>query len=354
VNAATQQAFRGRGGRPLLVGAVALALLGALAVPERANLAAPVPPARWPVVEPADHKPYSQRVPGSKAAFELAAIPGGTYLMGGHPLEPGHRADESPRRLVRVRPFWMAMTETTWDLYSLFMRPGLQPGRARTPDDADALTCPSPPYIDHTFGYGAEGYPAIGISHHAAMEFCRWLSRQTGRAYRLPTEAEWEWACRAGSPAAFSFGRDARALGDYAWFDANSGEKPHPVGKKKPNAWGLYDMHGNAAEWCLDHYRHDSYARFPRAEVTLAPVLLPTAARFPHVLRGGSWADPAGRCRSAVRRGSEARWNRMDPQHPKGIWWLPEGDFVGFRVVRAVEEQPGLRGIRSKVTPKSE
>jgi formylglycine-generating enzyme required for sulfatase activity len=107
------------------------------------------------------------------------------------------------------------------------------------------------------------------------------------------------------------------------------------------------------AEWCLDHYAADSYGTFPRDRLTLAPVRLPTAARHPYVARGGSWADPPDRCRSAARRGSDRRWNRRDPDIRPSIWWLSDGDFVGFRVVRAVEEQENLRGVKSQVTRKS-
>src|SRR5207248_6168647 len=144
----------------------------------------------------------------------------------------------------------------------------------------------------------------------------RWLSKRTGKAYRLPTEAEWEWACRAGTKTAYSFGDDPRDLKDHAWCADNSEESTHPVGKKKPNAWGLHDMHGNVAEWCLDHYEPDWYATFPTDKLTVAPVLLPTAARWSHVCRGGSWADPAAVCRSAARRGSDLKWIRQDPQRP--------------------------------------
>src|SRR5262249_36634226 len=144
--------------------------------------------------------------------------------------------------------------------------------RPFTPSElaADAVTKPSTPYVDETYGYGRDGYPVLCITHHAAMEYCRWLSARTGKLYRLPTEAEWEWACRAGTTTAYSFGDDPGKLDEHAWFDKNSGDTPHKVGTKKPNPWGLHDMHGNIAEWCLDHYHPATYTRYPFDRPTLA------------------------------------------------------------------------------------
>ncbi|AMV37581.1 formylglycine-generating enzyme family protein [Planctomyces sp. SH-PL62] len=184
------------------------------------------------------------------------------------------------------------------------------------------------------------------MSHHAAMEYCYWLSRKTGKTYRLPTEAEWEYACRAGTETAYSFGGDPEKLKEYAWY-FDDAETPMPVGKKKPNPWGLHDMHGNVAEWCLDRYAADAYSRLPQDRPAVGPTLLPKEAPYPHVARGGSWDDPAADCRSAARRGSDPSWNELDPDG--SIWWVWDAPFVGFRVVRAVEEQEDLKGVRSLV-----
>jgi formylglycine-generating enzyme required for sulfatase activity len=180
------------------------------------------------------------------------------------------------------------------------------------------------------------------------MEYCRWLSTKTGKTYRLPTEAEWEYACRAGSKTAYSFG-DASQIRDYAWYTQNSDGKPQKVGTKKANAWGLHDMHGNVAEWCIDHYDQAFYGTFKAGTPALFPVLLPTDQRYSHVARGGSWDDEAPLLRSAARRGSEDDWSMLDPQQPKSIWWHTNATFVGFRVVRPLEEQENLKGLRSKV-----
>jgi formylglycine-generating enzyme required for sulfatase activity len=248
----------------------------------------------------------------------------------------------------------MEKTEVTWDEYDLYWKQEEQAKRPSTDLPSaplgDAITRPTPPYADETFGHGREGHPVLCISHHAAMEYCRWLSGKTGRTYRLPTEAEWEYACRAGSATAYPFGDDANHLDEYAWYASNSEEQTHTVATKKPNAWGLHDMLGNVAEWCLDRYRFDFYSTLPMNTLTVEPVCFPGAERFGHVARGGSWADPASRLRSAARRASDKSWIRRDPQRPQSIWWLTDADFVGFRIVRPVLEQEKLRGLRSQVT----
>jgi formylglycine-generating enzyme required for sulfatase activity len=303
-----------------------------------------------------NHKSYVETIPGSKVKFEMVAIPGGTYLMGSPANEAGRADDEGPQHPVAIGPLWVGKTEVTWDEYDLYWKTKKEarkePGPARA-KEADAVSRPTPPYADETFGHGRQGHPVLCITHHAAMEYCRWLSAMTGKAYRLPTEAEWEYACRAGTKTAYSFGDDPKKLGEYAWYADNSDDVTHVVGQKKPNPWGLYDMHGNVAEWCLDHYQKDFYSRFKLDKAALGPVLLPTANRFSHVARGGSWTDDAEKLRSAARRGSDNTWIQRDPQRPQSIWWLTDADFVGFRIVRAVQEQDNLKNLKSKVTRES-
>jgi formylglycine-generating enzyme required for sulfatase activity len=333
-----------------------LLLLVVLPVPLALPAPAPAPvprPDTAPRVEPAAHRTYTETIPDSRVHFDMIAIPGGVFWMGTPDGEKGRADDEGPRHPVRIRPFWMERAETTWDEFDQYWKRGnVDEARHVRPvnPDADAVTRPTPPYADETWGYGREGYPVIAITHHAAMEYCRWLSRKTGKLYRLPTEAEWEWAARAGTPTAYSFGNDPARLGLYAWFADNAEDQTHPVGTKLPNRWGLYDLYGNAAEWCLDHYRKNFYASFAADRLALAPYNPTTADRAPDVVRGGSWADKAGQCRSGGRRASDRSWWRSDPQRPPSIWWLPNADFVGFRVVRAVEEQDDLRDVASKVT----
>jgi len=317
--------------------------------------------AELPHVEKIAHKGYTELIKGTEkdakdleARFDLMAIPGGAFLMGSAGNEPGRSEDEGPQHPVKIRPFWMAKCEVTWDEFDIYRKEKAvdspEDNETRLRENADAVTGPTPPYVDETYGHGREKHPALCMTHHCAMEYCRWLSQKTGKVYRLPTEAEWEWAARAGTTTRYFFGNDPAKLGDYAWYAKNSEDLTHEVGTKKPNPWGLHDMYGNVTEWCLDQYYKDYYANFPKNKLTPCPVLLPSADRFPHVVRGGSWADDAKRCRSAARRGSDKRWIRHDPQRPQSVWWLTKSDFVGFRVVRAVEEQENLKGLRSKVT----
>ncbi len=297
--------------------------------------------------------PYTETIPDAKISFDLVAIPGGTFKMGSPAKEKGRQKDEGPQRDVTVRPFWMTKTEVTWDEYGSYTAEGnrlLLKGLDTT--GVDAITYPTPPYADETFGYGKNKQPAIAMTQHAAMSYARWLSKKTGKSYRLPTEAEWEYACRAGTDTAYSFGAkaDAKALGAFAWSAANSKKHPHPVGDKKPNAFGLFDMHGNVAEWVIDQYDPAAYSQ-PVTDGL--PVAIPGNRRYPHVARGGSWADKDGVLRCAARRGSEKEWSRQDPQNPQSIWWHTEATYVGFRLVRVADEYPALKNLKSKINEES-
>jgi formylglycine-generating enzyme required for sulfatase activity len=302
-------------------------------------------------------KPYTETIPDSSVKFDMLPIPGGTYVRGSPETEKDREEDEGPQHTVQIAPFWMGKYEVTWDEFDLFAESTVLKDETEKLKDRklelDGITRPTPPYTDMTFGYGKSGYPAICMTHHAAMEYCRWLSAKTGKYYRLPTEAEWEYACRAGTTTAYSFGDDAAKLGEYAWYLENAEGKSHPVGKKKPNPWGLYDIHGNVAEWCVDHYHKDHFRQFKIDVPTLNPFILPSDRRFPHTVRGGSWDDDPPGLRSADRRASNREWLRQDPQRPQSIWWLTEGVFVGLRVIRPLEDAPQLKGLKSKVTVES-
>jgi formylglycine-generating enzyme required for sulfatase activity len=303
-------------------------------------------------------KAYTETIPGTTIKFEMVPIPGGEYTIGSPESEKNRNEDEGPQRKVKIRPFWMGECEVTWDEFDEFAFSFDIKRKTRDKVDlklqppgesaADAITRPTPPYADETFGMGRKGQPVICITHHAAMEYTRWLSEKTGKVYRLPTEAEWEYACRAGTKTAYSFGDDPSDLEEYGWYVENA-EKPQVVGKKKANSFGLHDMHGNVAEWVLDHYMAEQYASYPEDKAAEWPVVLPDNKEYPYVARGGSWDDDPEALRSAVRRASDPEWSVQDPQRPQSIWWHTDATFVGFRIVRAHEEQENLSGLKSAV-----
>jgi formylglycine-generating enzyme required for sulfatase activity len=178
-----------------------------------------------------------------------------------------------------------------------------------------------------SFGMGINGFPAISMTQHAANKYAEWLSAKTGEYYRLPTEAEWEYACRAGATTPYSFGSDPAQLGEYAWFSGNSSGKYQKVATKKPNAWGLFDMMGNVMEWTLDAYA--PYKPGPETD----PYVRPTAP-YPIAVRGGSWNDPASALTCSARVASDPSWKQQDPQLPKSIWYETDAQWLGFRLVR--------------------
>jgi sulfatase modifying factor 1 len=275
---------------------------------------------------------YTQQIDGTKLSFEMKAIPGGEFLMG----SKKGMADEQPVHKVKLDPFWMGTYEVTWDIYEPFLYKDFETSHSigTVPANVDAVTRPTKPYLDMTFGMGKEGQPALAMTHYNAIQFCKWLYARTGVFYRLPTEAEWEYACRAGTTTEYSFGNEEAKLGEYAWYKDNSEGKTQKVGMKKPNAWGLYDMYGNVAEWTYDQYIPDFYAR-TKADIINNPVAVPDKL-YAHVIRGGSYEDIAKDSRSASRLPSDPVWKQLDPQIPKSNWWFPEAPFIGMRLVRPV------------------
>ncbi|MBC3784466.1 formylglycine-generating enzyme family protein [Spirosoma utsteinense] len=287
-------------------------------------------------------KSYTQTIPGSDQTYAMVAIPGGTYLMGSPDTEKERSADEGPQHKVAIEPFYMGKYEVTWNLYDLFAFTNMEkemaakyPGPDANLTKTDATTRPSPPYVDMSFGMGREGYPAINMTQYAAIKFCAWLYAKTGVFYRLPTEAEWEYACRANTTTPYSFGADGTKLGEYAVFTGNSGGAYKKTGTKKPNPFGLFDMHGNVMEWTKDQYIEDYYASV--AKGTVKEPFAPTTALYPNSVRGGSWDDEPAVLRSAARTPSAPAWKVLDPQSPKSDWWLTSASFVGFRLVRPVK-----------------
>ncbi len=288
---------------------------------------------------------YTEHIPGTQVRFEMLPIPGGSFLMGSPDTEAGREASEGPRHEVQISPFWIEVHEVTWEEYQLFMlkldlqpKEGVEPGAALEDPLADAVSRPTPPYLPMDFGMGTKGKPAICMTQFAAKQYTKWLSLKTGRFYRLPTEAEWEYACRAGTSTAYSFGDSDDELDEYAWYFDNADDQYQGIMLKKPNPWGLYDMHGNVAEWVLDAFDAQAYAGRKGAACG-DPIVWPEQL-YPRTVRGGSWDDDPELLRSAARRRSNKGWKVQDPQLPKSIWYHTDASFVGFRVVRPLKAPP--------------
>ena len=278
------------------------------------------------------HIDFTQQLEGTKLSFNMVAIPAGVFSMG----SKNGNADEQPVHKVKLDAFWMSKFEVTWDLFEPFLYKDFEVSSsiAKITPEIDGVARPTKPYLDMTFGMGKQNQPAVAMTQYNAIQFCKWLYVRTGVFYRLPTEAEWEYACKAGADGDYSFGNDSTQLVNYAWLKGNSEQKTHQVGLKKPNKWGLYDMHGNVAEWTYDEYRPEFYATLTKTEAK-NPVAVADKP-YPLVTRGGSFTDDAKDLRSAARKQSDPSWKQIDPQIPKSNWWFPEAPFVGIRLVRPV------------------
>jgi formylglycine-generating enzyme required for sulfatase activity len=237
----------------------------------------------------------TETIPGSLVKFDMVQVPGGSVT---------HPGADGKMTTTTVKPFWLGKTEVTWDEYDIYAF-RLDQTEDEKAKGVDAASRPSKPYGAPDRGYGHAGYPALGMAYNAAEQYCRWLSAKTGKKYRLPTEPEWEHACHAG---ASTHGKP-QDLEKHAWVWENGEDKAHPVGQKTPNAWGFFDMLGNVMEWCQG--------------VDGQPVA-----------RGGSFVDKGADVSCATRTHQTPEWQAADAQLPKSRWWLSDGPFVGFRVVR--------------------
>ena len=293
-------------------------------------------------------KPYAEAIEHSRAKIEMLPIPGGEFVMGSPKTEAGREDDEGPQHRVAVAPFWMSKCEITWDAYDVWASDldiyrrealGIDANLRDKLAEPFQVSKPTEPYTDMTFGMGKRGYPAICMTQHAARTYCQWLTAKTGRYYRLPTEAEWEYACRAGTTTRYSFGDDASKLDEYAWYGENSMDNYQKVGRKKPNPWGLHDMHGNVSEWVLDQYDETFYAKSAAEKLVKDPLRVPLKL-FPRVVRGGGWDDVPATLRSAKRIASSDEWKIQDPQVPQSIWYHTDALSVGFRIVRPLTTPP--------------
>lgn len=288
-------------------------------------------------------KSYEQSIPGSTIKFKMIPVKGGSFIMGSPENEKGRNADEGPQKKFTISPFWMGAFEVTHDEFDIFFKD------ANTSQNinADAITRPSPQYVDLSWDMGRDGgFPVNSMQQRTAVMYCKWLYDKTGFFYRLPTEAEWEYACRAGSSSKYFFGDNENDLEKYAWYNKNSNAAYHKVGQLKSNAFGLYDMLGNVAEWVMDQYDAGYFRQMK--DVNTDPELKPTS-RHPRLLKGGSYVDDPIELRCANRAKWLAEWNKRDPQIPKSKWWLTDAPFAGFRLVRPLK-QPSAEEIEKFFT----
>ncbi len=294
---------------------------------------------------------FEEKIPETDVSFKMVAIPGGTFKMGSPANEPYRLANEGPVRDVEVDNFWIAEVEVTWDEYLAFFNATSSQGRKEaeeTNEEVDGITGATPPWGAPDQGWGKGTRPAITMSHHAAETYCRWLSSVTGKNYRLPTEAEWEYAARGGTSGPYFFdgspkdyesdgfmhkifGADTTVINTYVIYQENSPYKTQPPSMVKANPFGLKNMLGNVAEFCLDYYDPQVYAKYPKGVVQN-----PRGPRngAEHVVRGGSFKNSAKDLRVARRDFTHTKeWLQTDPQIPKSIWWYSDTKSVGFRVV---------------------
>ncbi|MDR2764377.1 MAG: SUMF1/EgtB/PvdO family nonheme iron enzyme [Tannerella sp.] len=297
---------------------------------------------------------YVEQIPGTSVSFRMIAIPGGTFRMGSTKKEPFHREDESPVRAVTLSPFFMAEVETTWEQFWAFYAHTMSEGRTppekvyanNSNPNVDVISGPTPPFGFPDQGWGFGDRPAITMTHYAAETFCQWLSKKTGKKYRLPTEAEWEYAARggtetpyffSGSPKDFSdqgfwrkfFAAKTDSISAYVIYAKNSRNKTQEPAVVKANLFGLKNMLGNVMEYCADKYDPQAYAG--NGEEVTNPLVTEGEE---WVVRGGNYTSDAADVRVAARDYSRHdAWLKTDPQQPKSIWWYSDIRGIGFRVV---------------------
>lgn len=310
-----------------------------------------------------EFKSFTEKIPNSAVSFNMIAIPAGSFKLGSPVTEPFRKEDESPSVEVQLDNFYMAEIEVSWDEYLAFYVQTASEGRSTDTEgrrtkqnsDVDAISGATPPYGQPDQGWGRGKRPAISFSYHAAETYCKWLSSVTGKTYRLPTEAEWEYACKAGTETPYFFPGDPKkfertgfkariskndtaVINSYVIYRENSPSKTQPPEKVKPNPFGLKNMAGNVAEFCSDWYQPDAYSKY---QGVIKNPKGPSEGKE-HVIRGGSYLSSAGSVRSAARDFTKTEaWLKTDPQMPKSIWWYSDCFNVGFRVVCEFDGKTG-------------
>jgi formylglycine-generating enzyme required for sulfatase activity/nitrate/TMAO reductase-like tetraheme cytochrome c subunit len=297
---------------------------------------------------------YTEFIPGSTVSFDMVAVPGGTFTMGSPEKEKYRDEDEGPQVSVEVSDFWMGKAEVSWDEFLAFYAQTATVGREvaaaeKDAADVDAISGPTAPWGAPDQGWGKGQRPAITMSFHAAEVYCQWLTQVTGKKYRLPTEAEWEYAVRGGTTTPYFFegtpgnytsqgwknklfGPDTETITQYAVYVENSGSKTVEPSDVEPNPFGLLNLSGNVWEFVSDFYAPDMYGEYAGQGSVRDPK--GPAAGEEHVIRGGAYDSDAIELRSANRDYTRTeQWLVTDPQIPKSIWWYSDSKNVGFRVV---------------------
>jgi len=305
-----------------------------------------------------EFKNFTECVPQSIISFEMIAIPGGTFRMGSPDKEPFRKPDEGPVHEVTLSPFFMSEIEVTWDMYLEFYSKTMSEGRTppsfvfenNSRPDVDAISGPTAPYGNPDQGWGRANRPAITMTHYAAETFCQWLSQVTGKNYRLPTEAEWEYAARGGTNTPYFFEGNPKdfsnmgfwrrfknastdGISSYIIYTNNSRNRTQEPDEVKANPFGLKNMLGNVLEYCADKYDPDAYKK--AGENRINPLVTEGEE---YVVRGGNYTSDAADVRSAARGYTRHdEWMKTDPQQPKSIWWYSDIRGIGFRVVCEIE-----------------
>ena len=303
---------------------------------------------------------FIETIPGTAASISMIAVPGGEFTIGSPEDEPFREDNEGPQRRVRISPFFMGEVEVTWDQFWAFYSETMSEGRTppaviyanNSREDIDAVSGPTPPFGLPDQGWGMGSRPAITMTHYSAQTFCQWLSLKTGKKYRLPTEAEWEYAARGGTQTPYFFEGNPRKLSnegflkdifkpDTTGIDShviyvnNSDNRSQEPSETRPNPFGLKNMLGNVMEYCEDWYADDSYESITDGELDPRGPSEGTE----HVVRGGHYNSDAADLRSAARSHTEHDdWLKTDPQNPKSIWWYSDVKGIGFRVVCEVPD----------------
>ncbi|MCB0748538.1 MAG: SUMF1/EgtB/PvdO family nonheme iron enzyme, partial [Ignavibacteriae bacterium] len=305
-------------------------------------------------------KNFTETIPNSYIYFNMVAIPKGEFTIGSPIDEEFRQDDEGPQKKIKIDPFWIGEIEVTWDEYQQFMKETGKEGRSEdqyamiaSGKKLDGITGPTPPYGNPGQGWGKGKFPAITMTHFAATVYCEWLSEKTGKKYRLPTEAEWEYACRGnksgayffeGDPDDYSsetflnniFGADTSIINSYLIYKENSGFRTHLPNKVKANPFGLKNMLGNVKEFCSDFYSENIYSTYTDGQLNPKG----PSAGDEKVVRGGSFKSDAADLRIAARDRTNLKgWMFTDPQVPKSRWWYSDCKDVGFRVVCEFENK---------------